>query len=104
MGGETFSTSVTPQDARCDGLRNNIASELLVLAERERGLHLGEISLNYINTALIVVDRQSKEITRGRESVPFYVYQNFVQKHWLSLFVDYVSINNFVKQKKGKQK
>jgi len=31
--------------------------ELLVLAERERRLHLGVISLNFINTVRIVVDR-----------------------------------------------
>ena len=35
-----------------------ILPELLVLAERERTLHLGAISLNYINSVLPVVVRQ----------------------------------------------
>jgi len=61
--------------------------------ERERALHLGEISLNYINSVQIVVDRQS---ALAREIFCIMFIQTFVQKTLDFAFENLFLLSNFV--------
>jgi len=63
--------------------------------ERERALHLGETSLNYIDSVQIVVDRQS---ALALENLLHYVHSNLRAKNIGLRFENLFLISNFVKQ------
>jgi hypothetical protein len=60
--------------------------------ERERALHLGVISLNYINSVQIVVDRQSAQ---AREILLRYVQSNLRAKNIGPRFENLFLLTNF---------